>query len=233
MGKPGPQCQVCKHKARAQIELALVHRIGTRVIAERFGLHKDAVLRHSNNHLSALQRAALLANAKALSPVELDAMRTSESEGLLASLISQRARLSTMADAAMALQDIKAAVAAENSIQGNLTIVAKLLGQLAVQHNVTHTSILISSDYLALRSAIVTALRPYPHAARAVGEALHALEAQAAKDLTAATSGGPHKAEPMLIEATADKFNEPDLNLTAPELPPLPPLPPLPGPPCT
>jgi hypothetical protein len=29
-----------------------------------------------------------------------------------------------------------------------------------------------------------------------LSEALHALEAQAAKDLTAATSGGPHKAEP-------------------------------------
>jgi hypothetical protein len=200
MGRPGPQCQVCASKHRAQIELALVHRIGTRVIAERFGLHKDAVLRHSNNHLSAPQRAALLANAKALTPVELDAMRTSESEGLLAALISQRARLATMADAAMAMSDIKSAVAAENSIQGNLTIVAKLLGQLAIQHNVTTTSILISSDYLQLRQTIVQALKPFPDAAQAVGRALHRLEAQAARDITAAAGGPLAQPEPKLIE---------------------------------
>ena len=62
-----------------------------------------------------------------------------------------------------------------------------------------------------MRSAVIIgALKPYPDAARAVGEALHRLEAEAAKDITAAASG-PRKPDMKLIEHV-------------PALPPLPPL---------
>ena len=56
-----------------------------------------------------------------------------------------------------------------------------------------------SPDYLALRSAIVRALRPFPEAARAVGEALHVLETEAARDITASAS----TRRPVMIEAQA------------------------------
>jgi hypothetical protein len=72
-------------------------------------------------------------------------------------------------------------------------MVAKLLGQLVQRHEVSRTSILISADYLQLRQAIVTALRPYPEAAHAVGQALYRLEADAAKDITNAK-------QPLLLE---------------------------------
>jgi hypothetical protein len=83
----------------------------------------------------------------------------------------------------MELGDVRAAVAVENAITGNLELVAKLLGQLVQRHEVTRTSVLISADYLELRSALLSALRSYPEAARAVGQALHELEAKAAKDI--------------------------------------------------
>ena len=44
----------------------------------------------------------------------------------------------------------------------------KLLGTLVTRHAVSHTSILVSPDYLRLRSTLVDALRPFP-AANATG----------------------------------------------------------------
>lgn len=197
MGKTGRECSICAHKARHQIELGLVHRVPARVLAARFApLSKDAIRRHGANHLSPVQRAALLAHIKPTA-IDLDALRTSETEGLLAQLVSQRARLQMHSELAATLGDARGAVAAEGAITSNLTLVAKLLGQLVSHHDVRHTSILISPDYLRLRATLVRALQPFPDAARAVGHALHAMEAEAASDITAAA----RKARaPMLIE---------------------------------
>jgi hypothetical protein len=187
MGKSGKACTICVHDKRAAIDVGLVHGVPMQVLADRFGASKDAIQRHSANHLSPAQRAAILAQRKP-TEIDLDRLREAESENLLASLVAQRARLQSHAEMAASYGDTKGAVAAENSIQGNLTLVAKLLGQLAVQHNVTHTNILVSADYIRLRQAIVQALRPFPDAAVAVGRALAALEAEAAKDITAAAN---------------------------------------------
>lgn len=197
MGKTGPTCTICAHAARHQIELGLVHRVPARALAVRFNVSKDAITRHSKNHLSPVQRAALLAHVK---PTEIDlgALRVSESEGLLAQLVSQRARLQSHAELAADLGDVRAAVAAESGITSNLALVGKLLGQLVQRHDVRHTSILVSPDYLKLRHALVDALRPFPEAAVAVGRALHALESEAAVDITA--RAGKAAPAPLLIE---------------------------------
>jgi hypothetical protein len=174
-----------------------VHRVPTRVLTKRFGVSKDALSRHRRRHLSPQQAAALLAAHKP-TPVDLEKLQASESEGLLAQLIAQRARLQTYAEQALELGDPKAAVSVERGITANLELVAKLLGQLVQQHEVRSTSILVSPDYIALRHAIVKALQPFPEAARAVGAALHVLESKAATDITEAS-------KPLLIEAKADE----------------------------
>jgi hypothetical protein len=150
--------------------------------------------------------------AQAPSAIDLEKLQASESEGLLHQLVHQRARLQQLVGMATDFGDVKAAVSAEGAIAANLQLVSRLLGMLINRRETRSTSILISSDYLALRAAIVAALRPYPQAARAVGEALHRLEAQAAHDITAAAGG--HRPEPKLIEHE------------------LPPLPQLGAPPC-
>jgi hypothetical protein len=60
-------------------------------------------------------------------------------------------------------------------------LVAKLLGQLVQRIDVKQSSILLTPDYLRLRQVLVQALKPYPDAARAVGQALFALESDVAK----------------------------------------------------
>jgi hypothetical protein len=183
MAKVGARCTVCASKHRALIDIGLVHGIAARVLADRFKLGKDAILRHSANHLSQVQRAALLAHAKP-QPIDLDALRTTESEGLLSQIVTQRARLQQTAEVALECGDVRGNVAAENAITANLALAGKLLGVLIQVHDVRHTSLLVSPDYLKLRDALRTALAPHPVAARAVAAALFRLESDAAKDIT-------------------------------------------------
>jgi hypothetical protein len=195
LGKRGPSCTICDHERRHQIELGLVHRLSNRVMARRFGVSESALRRHRQNHLSPQVAAAILA-AERPTEIDLEALQASESEGLLAQLVTQRARLQTHSELASELGDVKAAVACERAITSNLELVGKLLGQLVQRHEVRSTSILISADYLEVRAALVKALQPFPEAARAVAAALHQLESKAASDITAKTSK-----RPIMIEA--------------------------------
>lgn len=198
-GKPGARCGVCAHERRHQIEIGLVHGVAARVLGERFGLSHHSILRHSKAHLTPQIRAAII-SAQKPSEIDLEALQASESEGLLAQLVAQRARLQAHGELALDLGDVRGCVAVEGAVTANLTLVAKLLGQLVQVHDVRHTSLLISPDYLKLRAALVQALRPFPDAARAVGAALHRLESDAAIDITAAASKGRAPPAPVLIE---------------------------------
>jgi hypothetical protein len=192
MAKRGKQCSICQSDKRHLLELGLVYGIGMRVLAARYEVSKDALQRHQA-HMSPAQRAALISHVPA-TPVDLVALRDGESENLLANVRAQRLRLEQMAEFALTHGDIRGAVSAESGITSNLTLTAKLVGMLVQVHDVRHTNILISADYLKLRSTLIEALRPYPDAARAVGAALHALESEAATDITEAAR------KPLVIE---------------------------------
>lgn len=190
LAKRGVECQVCAHEQRARIEIGLTHGSPYRVLAKRFNVSADAIGRHARNHLSPQIKAAIL-TAQAPSAVDLEQLQANESAGLLSQLVHQRARLQQHSELASELGDVRAAVAAEGAITANLTLVGKLLGQLVQRHDVRHTSILVSPDYLRLRETLVRALAPYPEAARAVSAALHRMEADAARDITAKVEAAP------------------------------------------
>ena len=193
VGKSGPQCQVCATPQRHLVELGLVHRVPVAVLARRFSLHRDAIYRHRKNHMSPQLCAALLVAQKP-SDVDLEALERSESEGLLASLVAQRARLQMLSEMAFEEGELHAATGIERAITGSLELTSKLLGVLVQRTHTTHTSILISADYLALRQCIVSALKPFPEASVAVGRALAGLELSAAKDIS-------ERKTPLLLEA--------------------------------
>jgi len=191
----GRTCTICRHAKRHQIEIGLVHKVPYRALATRFECSPDAVARHARNHLTPQMAAAIL-TAQKPSDVDLEELQRSEAEGLLAQLVTQRARLQQHSDLALELGNGPVAIAAERAITSNLELVGKLLGTLVHRHEVTRTSILVSADYLQLRTAIVDALRPYPGAAKAVGAALHRIESAAARDIE-------NSKRPLLIEAEA------------------------------
>lgn len=165
------------------------------VLASRFALGKDAILRHARNHLSPVQRASILAASKPTS-IDPEELAASEGRGLLASLVVQRGRLQRHAELAAELGDIRGAVSAEGAITANLALVGKLIGMLVQRHDVRHSSVLLSPDYIRLRSVLVQALKPFPQASQAVARALYELELSAAKVIEQAAK------PPLVIEHT-------------------------------
>src|SRR5262245_11182226 len=203
MGQRPSTCTVCVHPARHQVELGVVMRVPHEALARRFGtpdhpLSKDTIWRHSKNHLNAVQRAALMVAVRP-ADIDLDALKVSEGQSLLASLLAQRARLQQTIELAMEAGAPHVAVAAEGRITTNLELVSKLLGQLVHVHDVRHTSVLVSPDYIRLRQVLVEALKPHPAAALDVGRALAALEQAEAERIREKANG---KA-PLTIEHQA------------------------------
>jgi hypothetical protein len=173
----GQKCTVCEHPRRAEIELGIARRVGYRQISQKFGPSIWALHRHRHGHMPPALMVALETTALP-TVVDLDALRKSESEGLLQTLVVQRGRLFQLLDEAEAVGDIKAAAAVHGRIMDNVTIVAKLLGDLSTHSVTTVNTLLVAPEYLSLRSALVTALRPYPEARKAVSAVLQGLEGQ-------------------------------------------------------
>jgi hypothetical protein len=172
----GNKCTVCEHPRRAEIELATARKVGIRQIAQKFAVSQWAVQRHKA-HMPPQLHAALAATGLPTC-IDLDALRKAESEGLLQTLVAQRGRLYRLLDAAEECGDLKAAATIHGRILDSVGMVAKLLGEIQTHSVHTTNTLLIAPEYLALRSALVTALRPHPEARRAVSKVLCDLEGQ-------------------------------------------------------
>jgi hypothetical protein len=178
-------CTVCRSEHRAGVELGLVHGLSAAVLADRYGLSKQAIGRHARVHLSPATAAALLMAAKP-TEIDLDALTEREGSALLVNLVHQRSRLAAYAEKALADGETTVAVQCERVIASNLEICGKLLSKFVLRHEHHHAHLLIHPDYLRLRQALLAALRPYPDACAAAAAALHALETDGAKDITQA-----------------------------------------------
>jgi hypothetical protein len=171
----GARCTVCLHPDRPSIELALSRKAGLKTIAAKFGLSKTALSRHSTNHMPPQVKAVMLATGRT-TPVDLDELRRTESEGLLATAVALRARLYRQLDMAEEVGDLRAAASLDGRILDSLSFVAKLLGEISTHTQTTITQLTISPEYLSLRAALVQALQPYPEARKAVSQVIRRLE---------------------------------------------------------
>jgi len=168
-----------RHPERAAIEREIAIGRPCTAIARKYGLHKDAVPRYKAK-LPAQLKAALAANA--LKPgVDLEQLRISESDHLLQNLGAQRARLLMMQDCAIEVGQGTVVAMLSAQIHRNLELVGKYLGEFIKHETHTSISILITPEYLELRTALIQALAPFPEARRAVAAALHRLESKAAE----------------------------------------------------
>jgi hypothetical protein len=137
------------------------------------------------------------------SAVDLDALKVSESEGLLHNLIHQRARLAQHIELAVETGDAGAAIRGEAAVTANLQLVSKLLGVLVNVSEHRHQHLLTHPDYLRLREVLLRALAGFPEARIAVGRALAGIETQAAEDIAATAGKGRARPEPVLLEHQA------------------------------
>jgi hypothetical protein len=165
-----------------------------RVLTRRFALSGAAISNHKKRHMPEQLKAAIILATKP-SEIDLEELRKREGENLLASLIEQRARLLMLSQACFEAGELHAAVSVEKAITASLELTSKLVGMLVTRHSVTHSTLLISADYITLRSTIMQALRSHPAAAMDVARALAELEAAVAQDMADSKT-------PLLLEAT-------------------------------
>jgi hypothetical protein len=171
VGIKGQACTVCEHADRASIELGLANRVPIRVLGKRYGLHHDAVHRHGRNHMTPELHAQLMTRGR-MTPVELENLRVTESEGVLQHLVAVRGRLYGLMDAAEEQDDYKSAATVGTAIHKNLEITARLLGDLRTGTvNVTN-NLLVMPEFHALRTSILHSLRAHPEARSDVVKAL-------------------------------------------------------------
>src|SRR5690606_14291128 len=171
----GGRCIVCDHADRASIELGLANKVPIRVLGKRYGIHHDAVYRHGRNHMSPELHTKLMTRGR-MTPVELENLRVTESEGVLQHLVAVRARMYGLMDIAEQQDDYKAAATIGDKIVKNLETTAKLLGDLKTGTvNVTN-NLLVMPEFHALRTKIMQALRAHPEARADVAAALKQLE---------------------------------------------------------
>jgi hypothetical protein len=166
--------KIDEHVDRGRIEYDLARGVPVRSVAKKYGLSKDACYRQLQK-LPPQLKAAQFANL--LKPgADLERLRIDESEGLLANLAMQRARLLLAQDAAMDREDGEMMVRTSAQVHKNLELVGRYLGEFAQRSISTQISVLISPEYLKLRAALVQALRPFPEARMAVAAVLHRIE---------------------------------------------------------
>ncbi len=154
-------CTICTHSERPAIDRALVQGAPLRNIAERHGVSLGAVHRHQTDHLPTLLTKAH------------DAEEAAAADDLLAQLHSLQATTLSLLAKAERAGKLGTAVMAIREARGNLELLAKLTQQLDTRPTL---NLLIAPEWLAVRSALYSALRPFPEAAAAASAALLALE---------------------------------------------------------
>jgi hypothetical protein len=178
------QCHCCQHRELAGINLALARGVSVRALARRYRVSTDSLFRHRQNHMPPQLRASLVAGPDL--DIDLDKLRETESQSLLANLVALRGRLFSILDTAEEHGDGNMLSRIAGQLHNNLEITGKLLGDLS-SGSTTITNVLIQPQYVDMRVSLVNALRPFPEAARAVAAVLHTLESKAAADIAADT----------------------------------------------
>ena len=185
MGKRGTQCTICAHREHAAIDLGLARGVSVRALAKRYRLGSDSIYRHSRAHLPPQLRATLIAGPD-IEGVDLDKLRETESQSLLANLIAIRRRLFAAFDLGEEYGDVGMVARVASQLHSNLELTGKLIGDLGTG-STTINNVLVLPAYIEMRIGLVNALRPFPEASRAVASVLHTIEGNAAEAIRADT----------------------------------------------
>ena len=153
---------VCEHPEREEIDRALVGDASNRLVVCLYGVSEVAARRHKTNHLP-----AKLVMAQATEEV-------AQADDLLTQMRDLQRRALDILDKAEADGELGTALSAMREARGNLELLAKLLGEL---DEPPVTNVLVSSEWVSVRTAMMEALSSHPEARAAVAERLKELEA--------------------------------------------------------
>jgi transposase-like protein len=150
-------CTVCGHEELEHIDFALVAGASLRDIAGRHGVSKSALERHKADHLPThLTRAN-------------EAEEAARADNLLSQVRGLQARTLAILETAEVSGELRTALAAIGEARRNLELLGKLAGELDQRPVV---NILVSAEWVAIRTVLLEVLSPYPQASAAVAERL-------------------------------------------------------------
>ena len=119
----------------------------------------------------------------------------SESENVVQSVAATRSILFSRFLAAADVGDDRAVASLAGRILESLNLTARVTGELLPVAGVNITNLVVSADYIRLRSDLLAALRPFPEAARAVAAVFARTGERAALEM--------QRSVPRVIDATA------------------------------
>lgn len=150
-------CTICNHAERQAIDQALVSGQSFRTIAHHWGVSLDALKRHKRDHLpQALAQAHQAAQA-------------AHGDDLLSRIEELQQKTLAILSRAEGRGDHTTALRAIGEARRNLELLAELTHEL---NRSPQVNLLLSPDWVRLRSLILAALLPYPEARQRVATAL-------------------------------------------------------------
>jgi hypothetical protein len=157
----GRLCRVCSHPHRTAIEAALIRGESAPKLSGLHGVSLEAVYWHREQHLPAyLLKAA-----------EEEDVRHAIDH--IAQLKAINAATVAVLEEALRKGDSHTVLRAVDRLQKQIELQAKLIGELDERAQV---NVLISGEWLRLRTALLDVLQGYPEARQAIGEQIMELE---------------------------------------------------------
>ena len=151
-------CTICTHPQREEIDKALVEgKLPNTTISSLFGVTEAALRRHKANHLP-----EQLVKAKG-------AKEASQAEDLLDQVKGLRNKAYAILVKAEEKSDLRTALSAIKEARACLELLAKLIGELDERPQI---NVLLSPEWVQVRTQVLYALSPYPEAREAVSTAL-------------------------------------------------------------
>jgi len=149
-------CTVCNHPNKVEIDRMLVEGEPYRSIAKQFSLSDAAVYRHKS-HLN-----GTLLKAKEVKEI-------AQADNLMEQITNLQSRALNILSKTEEAEDWRAATGAIREARGCLELLCRLAGELK---EVQTVNIIVSPQWVELRTTIIEALEPHPEAKFAVLRAL-------------------------------------------------------------
>lgn len=153
------KCTVCTHTELEAINAALVNNEAYRGISRTFFVSEDALMRHKNGHLPEhLSQAA-------------QAEQVTHADDLLAQVRDLQTKALAILAKAEKAGELRTALIANRTARENIELMASLLGKLQQTPSV---NIVMTPEWIQLRTVILQTLAPFPEARVKLAEVLSA-----------------------------------------------------------
>jgi hypothetical protein len=154
-------CTICSHPDRAEIDRALLDTDSLRDIAGRFDVSRSALDRHKADHLP-----------EQLSKAQ-EADEVTQADDLLGRLDELWKEAKEIEARAKKSDDLRTAIQGIGQLARIVEVMAKIRGEIDSRPVI---NVVISPEWIAIRSVLLTTLRPFPEACVALAPRLDELE---------------------------------------------------------